>query len=507
MLQLFYMDLFKHLRKAREYLRLLEKIKRTEKIKEVTIFRNKYYSDPKRDLFLRIAQEVFKGKLKEEKYLEEIKKSNLIIKIGRFVQRVFSEIKLFLLTEKHNKIFFDDSKIRFELLIRELNKNKKNKLFRCQDHLQKSFFVNKKYIPFYEFTQKKSEHKKKLWGNIKKFRKENKDFLFLDELEMEKSLKLSIKKWLDYYLKFKFLEISGTINHIIKLMKKGKINFIIVFSDSESFDKVFVQVGKLFKIPSIVVLHGLLGNDFSPGFVPLSADYILGYGNGSKKRLHSLGISEKKIILTGSQQFDKYLNKKIITRRKKKIVFIAGYGTKKRARYTLKILFNALKKFPKYKLVVKGRKGWEMNNLPKIIAKQEDFKKVEFIIETDPIKLLFDADMVIINSTTMVLDALLLNKPVISIGFKDIGRFGEHKNSKSIKTVYNQKQLEQAIKECQNQTEENTKERKKYLEKELFKLDGKSSERIADFINELIKKSKEKKTENEKNTDNSTFGY
>ena len=182
---------------------------------------------------------------------------------------------------------------------------------------------------------------------------------------------------------------------------------------------------------------------------------------------------------------------------KKKIVFITSCSnshnalpeiaiSKKKMKKTYKILYSALKKFPEYKLVVKGRKGWEMNNLPKLMAGQENYE-IEFIKDISPIKLLSNAEIVIIHVTTMALDALCLDKPVISIWFKDMDYFAGLEKGKGLKTVYNSKQLENAIRKCKIQTKENTMERKKYLEKELFKLDGKSSERIANFINKLIK--------------------
>jgi CDP-glycerol glycerophosphotransferase (TagB/SpsB family) len=63
-----------------------------------------------------------------------------------------------------------------------------------------------------------------------------------------------------------------------------------------------------------------------------------------------------------------------------------------------------------------------------------------------------------------------------------------YKYSDSIRVVYNQEELERAIRECKNSSEE---KRKKYLESELESLDGKASERIASFINNLILEDKD----------------
>ena len=497
--QLFYMDLFRFLGKSRRYLILLEKIKKIENPKEVITLRNKFNLEIDEEICSKTAKAVFKDKLKEIEYYDKSKKESVLIKFAGFVQKVFSQIKLSLLNSKHNKIFFDDSKARIELLLKELNKTKRNKLFRCNNQLQKSFLVDGKYVPFYEFNSRKSVHQKKLLKEIEEFKIKNRDFKFLDDLNIEENLKPILEEWINYYLKFKFLEISGTINHMITLIEKKKIDIIVLFADSEPFGKAFTQVGKLFNIPSVVVLHGLLGGGISPGFVPFSADYILPYGNGSKKRLNKLGIPNEKIIVTGSQQFDKYFNVKKIKKNPKKVVFITACPTshntlpevvqsKKEIKRFYRILYGAMKKFPEYKLVVKGRKGWDMNGLPLIVAKQENYK-IEFIEDINPIKLLFDAEIIIVNETTMVMDGLLLGARAISYWFKNLERFGGYKNSKAIKTVYTPKSFEKAIRECiENKKRENEEEVKKYLEEELYKLDGKASERIVNFIGELISK-------------------
>ena len=132
-----------------------------------------------------------------------------------------------------------------------------------------------------------------------------------------------------------------------------------------------------------------------------------------------------------------------------------------------------------------------MNSLVEMIAKQENYK-IKFIEDTSPIKLLANAEIVILNNTSMILDALALNKQVISFWFKRLNKFSGYGKSKAIKTVYNSNQLVKAIKEGGQQTEKNILEIKKYLKGELFKLDGKSSQRISKFITKLILQKKGK---------------
>ena len=145
LMQLFYMDLFEFLGMVRRYLRLLEKIKKVENPEEIIVFKDQNNSGINDEICLRLAQEIFKKKINEVKYVKKNKKKPFYFKIGGFMQKVFSRINLSLTNKNDHKIFFDDSKVRFEPLLKELLNNKNNKIFRCKDHLQKSFFIDKKY--------------------------------------------------------------------------------------------------------------------------------------------------------------------------------------------------------------------------------------------------------------------------------------------------------------------------------------------------------------------------
>lgn len=140
----------------------------------------------------------------------------------------------------------------------------------------------------------------------------------------------------------------------------------------------------------------------------------------------------------------------------KKVVYISSCGdsvshvpgidsTKREQKIEYKILFNVMKKFPDCYLVIKGRAGWDMNRLPEKIAREEKFNNFEFIENADPLDLLHDADVVIVDITTMAFDALLLNKPVISMRINKHPKFQSYENDKGIITVHNEKELEKEI--------------------------------------------------------------
>lgn len=496
--QLFYINLILFFNFSSRYLRILREIKKKEKIKEIIIFKKipQNFNDK---IFSEIAAKVFKNNLRIIESRRLNKKDSRFLKFAGHLQNVISKIRLNLVKKEENKIFFCGNKKIFENIIEKLNKNKKNKIFRCSDALQKSFFINKRYISFYKFVGLKTKHQKRLIEDIEDFNKKTNNLQFLEDLNLEKELIPVLREWISYYLKFRFLEISGIINKMIKLIMKKKINLIMLYADINAFEKTLAQVGKRFNIPSIVIQHGVIGTE--AGFVPKSADYFLAFGKKSKEILINYGYPKKDIVITGSPQFDKYINQKIEKNKQKKIVFIMGPPTdeninpeldvsKEKWKKVYEMLFKALNKFPEYKLIIKWKGKGELDNLPEIIAKKENFQNMRIIDNINPIDLLSDADMVILTNSTMVFDALLLDKPVISINFKELEKFFNYKDLIPVRTVHNQKGLEMAIKKSKTQTKKELLEIKKSLNAELFKLDGGASDRVVNFINKLLLKKK-----------------
>jgi len=494
--QLFYQEFTTFLINLIRNLRILKEINKLG-IKKIIIFEN-INQDSDLDVYSKIAKEIFKDNLKIIKYKSNlINKNNNVGKISEIadsIQNFISKIKVSLLKKTDNKIFFCGNKNTFEHIIKRFPK-KKNKIIKCNDVLQKSLFINKRYIPFYKFSGLKTKYQEELIKNIKNFKRETNNLQFLDNLNLEKELVPILRGQIYYYLNVKFLKISEVINEMLNLIKKKKIDLIMLYADVNPFEKTFAQVGKMFNIPSIVIQHGIIGS--KRGFLPKSADYILVFGEESKKQLIKWGYPKNSIIITGSPQFDKYANIKIEKKQKNKIVFIMdtidfncplSYWKK-----VYKILFKTLKKFPEYKLIIKWRDDKTLLRLPKLIGNEVGFYNYSILKDNlfkkvCPVKLFADSDIVILTGSTMVFDAFLSKKPVISIYIKRINvpkDFGGHT---PIKIIHNQKSLEKAINKSKKQTKKDFPEIKKYLKKELFKLDGKASDRVVDFINKLINK-------------------
>jgi len=490
--QLYHYDTGAMLNLLQKYFRLLKEIIKKENPKEIIIFETNSFRFFDMEFSSKIMKLIFKGKIKIERYSIPDKKEKAFIKLADFMQKVFSRIKLGLVKKSDNKIFFSGSKSFFESIIKLLLKNKNNKMFRCNNNLQKSFFLNEVYIPFYKFSKKKC-FEQKLKQRIEELDRKIREKDFSQEFVIEKELESILKYWLCGFINTEFLKVSGLIDNIIYLFKKNKIDLVLLDNDTNLFEKTLVGVCKLFKKTSIILQHGILGNKLS--FIPVSADYTLVFGEEDKKWFVKQGVDKNKLKIIGCPRYDSFIDKKQ-KNKDKKILYITDSAksnelpdhhlTKRRQKIILKVLFKILKKFPEYKLVIKLKPGWEMAELPAIIANQEKFRNLELIERTDNIKLVNDAEIVVIHQSSMGIEALLLDKPVISFSFKNLDRFNIYKNKGVVDVVYTEKQFERAIRKKIKQNKEQIFEREKFLKKQLYKLDGKSSERAVNFINKIL---------------------
>lgn len=481
--QLFQVELFSFISFLLRYNSLFNEIIKKEKPEEIILFKNNN-SSQKQDIASKIIPLIFKGKITFLNYQKPVEEQKKFVKIAAIIQSVIA--KLYLI-KPGKKIFFSGSKKFFEEIILELKD--KNDFFRCHNSLQKSFFVGNSYIPFYEFKPDNS-NLLKLSSSLANFNKE------IDNCNLSFDNKLDplLRYWIKDLSLNEFILFSSLIDKLFSLFKKKKINLILLDNDVNHFEKTLARVARLFSIPSIVIQHGACGSEL--GFLPISADYFLAAGEYSKSWLIEKGAGKDKIIVTGSSQYDNFVKNE--KKAGKNILYIVDaasnenlipdhHPTKRKQKEILQIILRAMKNFPDYKLIVKTRAGWDLNDLPSYLAKKSNFKNIKIIENADPIELINSADLVIIHQTTMGLESLLLNKPVISIEFKEIERFSIYNKTKAVKLVYNEAKLVKAMKESLSNPI-NEKARQEFLKNQLYKLDHQSSKRAIKFINMLLSK-------------------
>lgn len=449
---LFYSRLYFEIMNSLKLSFLMKEIVKKENPKKIYLFK-----DEQDDLFYEVAKNLFKGELillnHEEEKPKKKRASKLPWILSKF-QKIHVVISLISAPKNEKIILMSGGKNYFKSIATSLSDKK---VINFGGSFTKSFFVGKKYLPFYEFQGKNEPDDEARFKTKMEF-----FFKEIEKINLEKKVYSGgdisphlIKKILLNLAKSQFPLIIKKINEMFFLFRNKKIKVILLSEDDSEFSKAVARVARIFKIPTIAFLHGL---PVFGSFGKSETDYFVVFGENTEKWFAKNKIKNKedlkKVKVFGCPWFDhlkpdKNRERKIILYSMeiadKNHVMPENHLTKKEQKEILRWLFDLMKKLPDYHLILKTRPRWYLKELPSKIARERNFKNFSIIEKTDNLDLLNSSKIVIINMTTMGLEALLLNKPVISVNFRYKDSFNPYKKIKSVKKAYTREQLEKLI--------------------------------------------------------------
>ena len=107
-------------------------------------------------------------------------------------------------------------------------------------------------------------------------------------------------------------DLIKTIHIAKEYLKKSNPKFILILSESGTTEQIMISLAKNYKIPTILLQHGLgaydskksdIINDFT-GSMPILSDKFFVWGESMKKYALNFGIPNEKIFLAGSCAHD-----------------------------------------------------------------------------------------------------------------------------------------------------------------------------------------------------------
>ena len=236
--------------------------------------------------------------------------------------------------------------------------------------------------------------------------------------------------------KKRIFEAIHEIEYAKKLFEQHKISCILVWSESGFNEQIVIRLAKEKKIPVILIQHGLYWetlenrtSDEFEGLFPNESNKFLVWGKITKKHATDCGYSQKTENL-GSLIHDKIFDlKNKISGNKQNYILLATSSPATNEAYdlTVKTLENYEKTVETIckivlqmnkKLIIKLHPFQEEQDIKPIVKKINKkiiVKKVGSIL---PLIVSCEIFLTIDHSTTM-LEALILDKPVISIQVKD----------------------------------------------------------------------------------------
>ena len=360
-----------------------------------------------------------------------------ILDITYKIKPNYNEIKT-----RKSILLSDYNPVQFETLLNELSNSKQNILLLNQRRPAiwnyKSLQIIKKskckIIELNDFSSEKISSKiqtdqnnikiqlKKLWENDKILNEifSIEGFSYWDAIKNNFIL-LTTRRFIEVIEKFQLLE---------ELFNKINISCILEWAHVGIEDKLLISIANRRKIPNMFLQHGLYNQSkksekyitIQP-FMPTNGSKHLVWGNILNNYLVKQGAKQQDIIKIGSPRHDKFFKEQKTIRKSGRILFAAngtfyincsGSDTRvfQRMETLTRKVLEIIKKYPDEKLIVKlhpGKVSYDIKPLLKEIDPTIEIYQNENVMD-----LLKECDcMIALNYSTVLLDALIAQKPTL----------------------------------------------------------------------------------------------
>ncbi|MBI2549263.1 UDP-N-acetylglucosamine 2-epimerase [Candidatus Woesearchaeota archaeon] len=289
----------------------------------------------------------------------------------------------------------------------------------------------------------------------------------------------------------------------------GRYNpkILVVGTDTHLQEKSCIHYAKKYNIPSLNIQHGTVG--YTELMLPLSADYMAVWDKANLDKLVAKGADPKRLVITGQPRYDSLVQGKVMYDRdevcrifhidlKKPLLLIltSPFPKALNTEFLLAALDAAIH-LPGMQILIKAHPEEDVS-LHKIIlhifAKRfalskdaGEFPNIPIIRHFDTFSLLKASDLILSMYSSVVLEAVLLNKDVIVSDLS--GDKTEDFEERGIVLVAHQKKdiaslINQLITSPDRKHTLATK-RKTFLKEYAF-ADGKATDRVMDLMQKMV---------------------
>ena len=300
-----------------------------------------------------------------------------------------------------------------------------------------------------------------------------------------------IKDDISHFFDKVFITLSLSTAYFQKVIDTVNPDILIVGDDRGISVRGHVLMAKKKGIPVLEIQHGAWIPK-TPMGTPLS-DKIAAGGDYYKKIYTEFGAREEQIIVTGWPKFDTYVKQKEALTEKHKngtnILFATGSGDIKITLDTIEAIGSFIEDSTHFRLIVKPH-PLENTKIYNQITKK--YKNVILHKSSEDISsLIASSDILITVSSTVAIEAALLDKTIICLNvpneeqiYVSSGIAIEVKNLEDlIPTIKNALYNEEVRKEL-------AKARKKFVYEHAYIQDGQATKRAVDLIMRMIEESK-----------------
>jgi len=302
------------------------------------------------------------------------------------------------------------------------------------------------------------------------------------------------KKKLRYLFLMYFPEMIRYIEIINNMLSVEKSRLFVVMNEITTIGNIAAHIAKQKGIKTLCIQHGVMADIL--GFTPVSADKIAVWGSSSRETLIKNDTPKEKIVITGAPQFDdlalknipldENAIKKLDITPNKKLIFLTTQPVSDMKEITTAVC-KAVKSIPGTQLVMKLHPSEYSMSIYKKIAKKEGVNAI--ITKKYLYPLLNACDLLITHHSTTGMEAMILDKPVITINLTGKPDAMPYAESRAAIGVYKPENIKPAIKSVLKNKDVRKKLAKKakfFIYDQCYKMDGKASERIITLIDSYL---------------------
>jgi len=297
----------------------------------------------------------------------------------------------------------------------------------------------------------------------------------------------------------KIPEIISNLEVFSQIIDTIKPDILVIGTEDKSTPvAAHVLLAKKKGIPVLEIRHGIMSPNTPPN-PPWSDKIAVGGEYWKEFYITKLGARENQIVVTGWPKFDIYADLKKLDKQKKEPDVILFATQPIYTDLNLTIIENIgsyVEKHPNTRLIIKPH-PIEKSKVYSQIAKK--YKNVISESFDKPIaELIASSDVVIMVSSTVGLEAALLDKPIICINTTKEEMASMYISSGVAIEVNRVEELIPTIEEVLYNKKVQKKlanARKKFVYEHAYIQDGKASERVANVIIQMIEESKKERKE------------
>lgn len=286
-------------------------------------------------------------------------------------------------------------------------------------------------------------------------------------------------------------ELTKNYCFICRQYRQQPFNFILASNNMDPFNTALIFFAKKKNIPYALMIHDAQGNT-SCDFFFEKTDTLLVWGN-FQKRIMEKDFPQLNCVVTGHPDFDSYFHtaqkinsarKSLINKRKISILVLSTFDPSVQFP-NQEILFDVFKELNHLKIhnIRVTLKFHPSENYSDLISITQPLVNYPLSwSQEDTNKLIKQHDIVITQSTSAGVRAILYHKPLIYLNIHDFRDYEPYATSKSAIGVYLLNDLIPAINILISNPDMLTKYQDTFIEDFCCKIDGKSGQRIMEYV-------------------------